>query len=216
MDSAPIIDRKRLERYPLDSHPLPAVVVIVLSAGTYLTWQSLLALKSASAPSFGSAWWSSKWFLAPPFLLTLGTIAGIVMAWVTYDFRARRSDVQINAYFLTRETRIRAHRNKNGSIVFGLFVGLFVSLILIATPNIRIAVFSAATGYLLACVPEFVADHRELVRRRQIALAWDGNSPPNNRLTVAQRIYVFLTAAIVFALELGAVYYICGLWIEVV
>jgi hypothetical protein len=27
---------------------------------------------------------------------------------------------------------------------------------------------------------------------------------------------VFLTAAIVFALELGAVYYICGLWIEVV
>jgi hypothetical protein len=160
------------------------------------------------APSDAEIPWTFRAMYGRPWLaLALGLASGLLFVGGTRKFWARQSKAAADLYFLTREARTRESRatgiRKELFVWVGCVTVFFVSVALLSgvlRADPRIAMFGAFTTFFVCNVPSLAARHREILRRRQIALAWEGMHPPDNRLTLGQKLNALALVVIALAL----------------
>lgn len=204
MDPSPTIDRKRLERYPLGSHPSTTLAVCVPAIGMvvylYFLLSSVLAPIVESAPTDIAVPWLFEMIFARPWLaLVFGGISGAACAWWTRPIDRRQLDHDVDLYFLTRTARLRALRTREirktrvhllGRILISLLV--LVGMCALIGMNLKIGLYSFAASYMLVHSPRLFTRHAEILRRRRIALAWENIDPPDDTLSREQKAYASL------------------------
>ena len=204
MNDSPTIDRKRLERYPLATNPLlyPLFFVPILGFDLFLRFllsphQALLFDLEQSGVGTRTI---SEWMFARPWLaLTLGLLHGLLNAWLLRSIQKHDPDVHVDAYFLSNSARSAIDRTpamrRTLFQIVGCLIISFLGLAGICVHfGIHINIAFDCSVLVLAVVPlqKPLGRHNEILRRRRIALAWEGMDPADDRLTVVQKLFVGL------------------------
>ncbi len=222
MDTEPTIDRTRLERYPLGFRPVlmlvPLAIMMIGSIVIVFPTSTAVGLFFEYGPSdHPERWILDMQFRRPLLGLVLGMTTGMILG-----FFQRRSFRGLNEswrdrYFLTRTDRrnarshaeIRLMRRWVLAIVFLVLAILPVSFVL-RTSYITFALGLTLTN-LIGSFPRHHVERIEILRRRRIALAWECVDPPDDRLTIRQKLAAATLWLVSFALVIAAAYLVHNL-----
>jgi len=202
MNSSPAIDRKRLERYPLAMNPLLYLMFVIPIFGFQIFSHFLLSPYQAmifeSEQSGVGTPTIYEWVFARPWLaLALGVLHGLVSVWLLRLIQKYDPPVDVGTYFLSKTTRLSVDRTRAMRRIPFQIVGCLVTSFLalagicvLLGVHINIAFTSSVLILMVVSLPKPLARHNEILRRRRIALAWEGVDPADDRFTLGQKVVV--------------------------
>ncbi|GJM27280.1 MAG: hypothetical protein DHS20C16_36950 [Phycisphaerae bacterium] len=203
MNASPTIDRKRLEQYPLLLDPVvtqvPIAITFMTIAFLFLRMSFIFAPLVEHLPSDYPELWTLKMLLGHPiWALFAGTAIGVVYVLVARGKRSKLDETAVNNYFIAKKDR-RFNSKKYGVrklIVVVLFLVLFwtglLALCFLLNTSFHLIGLGFVVVICLSVLPRNCALRTEILRRRRIALAWEGVDPPNDRFSFRQKLMVGL------------------------
>lgn len=217
MDSGLTINRNRLEQYPLFTHPLLRAMgtIALFSLWGLLMIQSgdenapmPVSTRTPTVVETGVDLILDRTWLA----ILLGFIVGASAKRIMKPFYIKGIDATVNGYFCAAAKRTPEGNPKQTRLMVVaaiVFIPTFWALTFLVTwygERLLTIYIGFAVGYVMVTVPMHAALHREILRRRRIALAWEGVEYPDNRLVRRQKAIVGLSVAGVAVYSLGIGY----------